>query len=339
VSCISLTIIELCKALKVHFMHLLKTSIFIFIAHLMVAVQAQLPEQKITREEYIEMYKEAAIEEMNAFGIPASIKLAQAILESGSGNSNLALNAYNHFGIKCHKGWIGLSYHMDDDEKNECFRKYNNSLESFKDHSIFLTTRDRYATLFQLDVKDYKAWAHGLKNAGYATNPRYPELLIGIIENNRLYEYDKYYQQSYAEIKRKELEEAAGMRKTTGKNEDFLPVSIGPSGRQIFENNGVKFIYASQGDSFHQIAKDFNIYSHQVFRNNDLKRKDNITEGQVIYLERKKNTNKAGGHIVAAGESLQSISQVYAIKLKKLARLNSLSTNAQLFPGQSIKLK
>jgi hypothetical protein len=305
----------------------------------MLAVQGQVPERKITREEYIEMYKEAAIEEMNAFGIPASIKLAQAILESGSGNSNLALKANNHFGIKCHKGWNGLSYHMDDDEKNECFRKYNNSMDSYKDHSIFLTTRDRYAPLFQLDVKDYKAWAHGLKNAGYATNPKYPDLLIGIIENSRLYEFDKYYQQSYAEIKKKEMEEAASRRKTTGKNEDFRPVSIGPSGRQVFENNGVKFIYANQGDSFNQIALDFNIYTHQVFRNNDLKKKDKIDEGQMIYLERKKKRHKTSVHLVIPGDNLHSISQDYAIRLKNLARYNNLATDAQLFPGQKIKLK
>ncbi|MFU8843610.1 MAG: glucosaminidase domain-containing protein [Bacteroidales bacterium] len=320
-------------------MHPLKGFLLVLFALIILTVPGQVPERKITREEYIEMYRVAAIEEMNAFGIPASIKLAQAILESGSGNSNLAQKANNHFGIKCHKGWNGLSYHMDDDEKNECFRQYNSPFDSYKDHSIFLTTRDRYAGLFQLDIKDYRSWAHGLKNAGYATNPKYPDLLIGIIENNRLYEYDHYYRRPYAELLKQERETADHMRKSTGRNEDFRPVSIGPAGRQVFENNGVKFIYANQGDTFHQIAQDFNIYTHQVYRNNELRRKDKIDEGQMIYLERKKKRHKAGVHQVIPGENLHSISQDYGIRLKNLARHNNLSADAQLFPGQKIRLK
>jgi hypothetical protein len=333
------TIIELCKALKIHFMHSLKKLHLIVMSLLIVPVLGQVPERKITREEYIEMYKEAAIEEMNAFGIPASIKLAQAILESGFGNSNLAQKANNHFGIKCHRGWNGLSYHMDDDEKNECFRKYTNPIDSYKDHSIFLTTRDRYASLFQLDISDYRSWAHGLKSAGYATNPRYPDLLIGIIENYQLHDYDKFYRKSYADVRKQDREAAARAGSTAGRNEDFRPVSIGPSGRQVFENNGVKFIYANQGDSFHQIAQDFNIYTHQVFRNNNMKRRESIDEGQVIYLERKKNKHKAGVHHVMPGDDLPAISQTYAIKLRRLVRYNNLAPDAQLFPGQKIKLK
>jgi LysM repeat protein len=320
-------------------MHPLKGILLVILALIVVTVPGQVPERKITREEYIEMYKVAAIEEMKAFGIPASIKLAQAILESGSGNSNLAQKANNHFGIKCHKGWNGLSYHMDDDEKNECFRQYNCPFDSYKDHSVFLTTRDRYAGLFQLDIYDYRSWAHGLKNAGYATNPKYPDLLIGIIENNRLYEYDQYYHRAYDELVNREREVIAETKKSTGKSEDFRPVNIGPAGRQVFENNGVKFIYAYRGDTFYQIAQDFNIYTHQVYRNNDLKRKDKIDEGQVIYLERKKKRHKTSVHLVSPGENLYTISQNYAVRLKNLARNNNLATDAQLFPGQKIRLK
>ena len=147
-------------------------------------------QHKISVEDYILNYKDVAIDKMRVYGIPASITLAQGILESGSGNSELARKANNHFGIKCHKDWKGKTFHMDDDAKNECFRKYKSPDESYRDHSLFLTTRDRYADLFELDITDYRGWARGLKKAGYATNPKYPQLLIKIIEENRLYEFD-----------------------------------------------------------------------------------------------------------------------------------------------------
>jgi len=147
-------------------------------------------QKKITVEEYIDKYQDLAISEMKKHRIPASIKMAQAILESGSGNSELAVKANNHFGIKCHKGWTGKTYHKDDDEKDECFRKYKSPEDSYRDHSHFLTSRDRYKSLFDLEITDYKGWAYGLKQAGYATNPRYPELLIRIIEVNGLTRLD-----------------------------------------------------------------------------------------------------------------------------------------------------
>ena len=148
-------------------------------------------QKKITVEEYISLYKDLAIEEMKQHHIPASITLAQGILESENGNSKLAIKANNHFGIKCHKEWSGKTFHQDDDKKNECFRKYAKPGDSYRDHSDFLSTRDRYNFLFDLDITDYKSWAYGLKKAGYATNPRYPELLIRIIEENELWKLDK----------------------------------------------------------------------------------------------------------------------------------------------------
>ena len=143
----------------------------------------------MTRQEYIEKYKDDAISEMHRSGVPASITLAQGILESGDGNSKMARVAKNHFGIKCHSDWKGKTFIQDDDTKNECFRKYKSVLDSYKDHSDFLKRR-RYAALFELKITDYKSWAKGLKKAGYATNPKYPQLLIGIIEANELYQYD-----------------------------------------------------------------------------------------------------------------------------------------------------
>lgn len=294
---------------------------------------AQLPSSKITKEEYIALYKEIAVQEMNAFHIPASITLAQGILESASGNSALARKANNHFGIKCHDGWNGKTMHMDDDARNECFRKYDDPYDSFKDHSIFLSTRDRYSFLFDLEITDYKGWAHGLKRAGYATNPKYPQLLIGIIEDYKLYRYDKPGNDLIA------VAESRSKYKKSKQKDDFRKITIGAAGRQIYENNGVKFIYARQGDDFYKIAQDFNIYTWQVYRYNDLKKKDRIDEGQMIYLERKKKSSSNEVHVVSPGETLFDISQQYGIRLRKLCKYNTLAKDAKLYPGQQIKLK
>ena len=164
--------------------------LFFFIALSFLAI-AQPAEYKLSPKEYIDRYKDDAIKEMLMHGVPASITLSQGMLESANGNSPLAVYANNHFGIKCHKGWTGLTFIQDDDAKNECFRKYASALESFSDHSAFLSGRSRYAFLFDLKKTDYRGWAKGLKKAGYATNPRYPELLIRLIERHNLSQYDK----------------------------------------------------------------------------------------------------------------------------------------------------
>lgn len=148
-----------------------------------------IPRKSISTQEYIQTYKELAVEDMQQYKIPASIKLAQAILESGSGSSTLAIKAKNHFGIKCNNGWRGNFYRYDDDAPNECFRKYETVQQSYHDHSEFLFNGPRYSGLFEFDITDYKAWAKGLKKAGYATNPRYDHLLIDIIERYVLFRY------------------------------------------------------------------------------------------------------------------------------------------------------
>ena len=165
----------------------------IFISFLITLFIGLIPEvqaQKMTTEAYIQKYKYIAIKEMFDYKIPASITLAQGILESGSGNSRLAREANNHFGIKCHNDWMGAKIYKDDDKKNECFRVYTSAEQSFRDHSLFLTTKNRYAFLFDYKTTNYKSWAKGLKKAGYATNPKYPKLLIGIIEDHNLNQYD-----------------------------------------------------------------------------------------------------------------------------------------------------
>src|ERR1035437_5343511 len=165
--------------------------IYCFLFLISSCIVAQPPKNRISKEEYIEKYREDAIKDMIRTKVPASITLGQAMLESDCGNSKLAKNANNHFGIKCHNGWNGGTYMMDDDAKNECFRKYKSVLDSYNDHSDFLKTRSRYAFLFDLKPTDYKGWAEGLKKAGYATSPSYPRDLIKIIEDNKLYELDK----------------------------------------------------------------------------------------------------------------------------------------------------
>ena len=157
---------------------------------LLVSVTVQVNGQQLTREQYIDMYKSIAVKHMHKYRIPASITLAQGCLESGDGNSVLARRANNHFGIKCHDDWNGRTYRHDDDKRRECFRKYDNAEESYADHAKFLTGRSRYSSLFDLKITDYKGWAHGLKAAGYATNPQYAKLLIDIIEEYQLYKYD-----------------------------------------------------------------------------------------------------------------------------------------------------
>jgi len=236
-------------------------------------IPGQLPDNKTTKEEYINLYKDIALEEMNMYGIPASITLAQGILESGHGNSNLAKKANNHFGIKCHKGWTGKTYHMDDDAEDECFRKYKNPYESFKDHSIFLSTRSRYEFLFDLEITDYQAWAKGLKKAGYATNPKYPQLLINIIEDYELHQYDLQYNKELATRYRPKVEKEVSTRYARADKEDFKAITIGAANREIFINNGVKFIYAKKNDTFSKIAEDFNIYTWQLYSYNDLSKK------------------------------------------------------------------
>lgn len=306
----------------------------VFIIHLFLVnlqIFAQNSGRQMTREEYVAAYKDMAIREMYEFGIPASIKLAQAILESGNGNSKLAREANNHFGIKCH-GWQGESIKVDDDAPQECFRKYDNPDQSYKDHSAFLTTRPRYASLFELETTDYKGWAHGLKQAGYATNPRYAELVIKIIDDLNLNQYDVPRSVILAGKKPgKEISESwqkAGNegKPTTGK-------------RQILTNNGRKYIISRKGDDFYNLAKEFNIYSYQIWKYNELKRSDKLAEGEMVYLEKKKAKASVPFHTFAKGENLRTISQVYGIRLNSLYKLNRMKTGQEPRVGQILWLQ
>ena len=228
--------------------------------------------QNLTREQYIKKYKDIAIRQMYRHNIPASIILAQACLESSDGNSTLAKKANNHFGIKCHDGWKGKKIRHDDDARNECFRKYKKVEDSFNDHSNFLCSRTRYASLFDLPLTDYKAWAHGLKKAGYATDPAYPSKLIKLIEDYRLYDYDTK-RKSHARSARKtealpkspnEIEQVEAM--THEQRQDFH-FSVA---REVYTRNGVPFVRTSEGDTYADIAAANNLFLKELLRFNDL---------------------------------------------------------------------
>lgn len=279
-------------------------------------------EKKMTRAQYIEKYKDYAIKEMERAGIPASITLAQGLLESGDGNSRLARNGNNHFGIKCHN-WKGGEIRHDDDEKNECFRKYNSAYESYRDHSDFLTSTSRYSFLFELDPTDYKGWAKGLKKAGYATSPVYAEALIKIIEENKLFLYDKGIN-----IPKKSSDKDKQIETTKGK-------------RETFENNRVKYIVVKEGETLESITRELGMLPWELNKYNDLPKNYNLTTGQSIYIQPKRNKAEAGKntHIVKEGETFYTISQMYAIKLSWLYKRNNMNESSVLQSGIELKLR
>ncbi len=319
------------------------TKTILFAAALFAA--AQLQAQKITRAEYLQRYKDIAIEHMERYGIPASIKMAQGMLESDNGNSRLAVEANNHFGIKCKKDWTGETISHDDDALGECFRRYASAEDSWNDHSEFLDKGQRYQFLFDLEPNDYKGWAEGLSKAGYATNPRYPEMLIKIIEDNELYLLDQGKQIPLVEIIAREEVQKTGpdyeLLTTEQVDADNYVISMyNHNGYEIYSNNGSRFVVAREGDDMAKISWLFGIPEKKLRRYNDLNTTQNISAGNMVYIQ-PKNTRSDSGvilHTVKAGDTLHSISQQFGIKMKKLAQLNGYGTNTQLLPGQQIKL-
>ncbi len=313
------------------------------ILFLFTALSFQLAAQRITRQEYIDQYKDAAIESMRTHGIPASITLAQGCLESGDGNSDLATKANNHFGIKCHKDWNGPTYYKKDDEVGKsCFRKYKNAEQSFKDHSDFLRYRDRYAFLFDLEITDYKGWCHGLKKAGYATAPDYAQKLIKIIEDYQLYRFDR-------EVTNK-----------ASKKKDYLPPSpsklqeimvLKPSkasslyrhsfSRTIYLKNNVPYILASNLDTYESIAHEYGLFKSELLAYNDLKKDETLVPGTIVYLQAKKNKapRHLEIHIVVEGDTYYDIAQRYGIKLKRLLKYNNAKAGDIIYPGDEIYLR
>jgi LysM repeat protein len=299
---------------------------------------------KMTREEYIAKYKDDAVRDMKKTGVPASITLAQALLESSDGNSPLAVEANNHFGVKC-ADWKGPTYIQDDDHKDECFRKYKNVLESYDDHSNFLRTRSRYAGLFENDITDYKSWARGLKKAGYATNPAYADRLIKIIEDNKLYELDRDNTYAAGE-KAAAYEPTASVQAKTVKHKPSvkytspMPDIVNPyDTHEVFKTNDIPYVIARSNDTYRKIADEFVMGAWQVFKYNDLNRNAGIKEGQKIYLKPKKRSGLTSTYTVKSGQTLHDISQEQGVKMKLLMKWNNLGENTSVQPGQKLVLK
>lgn len=283
-------------------------------------------QRRISTVEYIDRYKDIAIEKMNTYGIPASITLAQGILESGTGNSQLALKANNHFGIKCGRSWTGASVLHDDDATDECFRKYSSVEESYRDHSIFLRESPRYASLFELKSTDYEGWARGLKAAGYATNPKYADILIDLIGRYKLYEYD--------------VPQMAG---GVFGSKVFIGEGNAPTLREGLtwgRCNGVRYVVARQGDTYSSLSTKLRIPLTRLLRFNDLPQTQPLERGERVYIQRKKcKSDRQTRHVVRAGETSHSISQDFGITLRSLKAKNRSLKKSPPFVGATLKLK
>jgi len=272
------------------------------------------------QQKYIQRYSSLAVSEMERTGVPASITLAQGILESASGMSALAREANNHFGIKCHNDWKGGRYVQDDDKPGECFRVYSKVEDSFKDHSDFLRYRDRYKFLFELSPGDYKGWARGLSKAGYATDPAYPQKLIGIVEDYDLTRFDgsaPSLPETPLELERKS--------EVPLDSEELVSYSLR---RQEFSRNGVPFVYAVKGDTFAYLAKAYGLFTKEILRFNDLSADRPLTPGEPVYLAAKKKNSARGldKYVVeGASESLWAISQRFGVRLESLVKYNNVT--------------
>jgi hypothetical protein len=297
-------------------------------------------------ESYIENFKDLAISEMHRTGVPASITLAQGIIESDMGGSRLATEANNHFGIKCHDDWTGPVVRHSDNKRNECFRKYRKPEESYKDHSDFLRSESRYKSLFSLDISDYKGWARGLKRAGYATNPDYANLLIRKIEEYNLSRFDSGITISERAVSKidtvpeKQVERVAiTSEKNFGNASDNKSVSVVRS--RVMEKNRIQYIIVREGDTPESLEKEFQLLRWELTRYNELQPGFKCIPGQILYLQPKREKADFGNdfHIVSEGETMYAISQIYGIKLKSLLNMNRMSEGQRPVVGQKIWLR
>jgi len=300
----------------------------------------------MTPEQYIEKYKLIAIQERFEYGVPAAITLAQGILESGVGNGKLAREANNHFGIKCHSEWTGKRIYKDDDAKDECFRVYEKAEDSYRDHSLFLAKKSRYEFLFKYKITNYKSWAKGLKKAGYATNPKYPKLLIDLVERYDLAQYDK--------IGEKEFEKmlvVAGVAtqipitKNTEDTKRTVTATVAVTKKStkvdhsILYHNNIKSIIVHDGESITDIANIYDIYPSQLYKYNDMKKGTPLSTGMRLYLQPKHRKGNVKYHLVRKGESLWLISQQHGIKMKWLKKRNHITKASDFKVGQKLYLR
>jgi LysM repeat protein len=298
--------------------------------------------------DYIVRYKDLAISEMLRTGIPASITLAQGMIESDFGRSRLAREGNNHFGIKCHNNWKGSTITHHDDKRNECFRKYGKPEESYYDHSDFLTSTSRYSSLFELGETDYKGWAKGLKKAGYATNPDYANMLIRKIEENELWRLDLESKNSVKSVSGPDTinkiptSSAAGNSTSdTVKKQVSDSIVVPARVSRIRENNRIQYIIVSENDTRTSLEKDFNLLKWELPKYNELESDFIIVPGQILYLQPKRDKAEAGKdvHTAVRGDSMYSISQKYGIKLKKLYEMNRINEGDEPKEGDRVWLR
>ena len=279
-----------------------------------------------TYQLYINQYKDLAIREMLQYRIPASITLAQAVFESGAGRSRLAMLGNNHFGIKCHD-WTGRTIAEDDDALGECFRAYDHPLQSFEDHSKFLVNSSRYRRLFSLSMEDYRGWAHGLKACGYATNPRYANKLIELIELYKLYVYDGATSYDHAMV------EYSGNQTVVNQAKPLHPIAI-------FNKN--YYIRARRGDTFKLIGEEIGVSYRKIAKYNERDKDDTLTEGEIIFLKKKRKKApkafKNRPHVVKDGESLYIIAQIYGMRLSSLYKLNDFTPDHTIHVGDVVRV-
>jgi LysM repeat protein len=309
--------------------------VFLFLAAATTAGQT-LAQSKATIIAYIEKYKDIAIVEMQRTGVPASITLAQGIHETGAGTSNLVLKSNNHFGIKCKTEWDGEKVYHDDDARGECFRKYSDPTISYRDHSDFLKTRSHYASLFKLDPTDYEAWSFGLKKAGYATNPKYAQVLIKLIRDYNLQDY------TLIAMGRKQRDaNTPGWAKNTEivtETEAVVASSkrIYPEG--VFKINDTKVIFIPKGISYLKVATENDISLARLLDFNDMKDGDVTPNDGLLYLQRKRKNGANETHVVATGETLYDIAQSEGIRLESLLQYNFLTPGVQVEAGEKLYL-
>ena len=274
------------------------------------------------QENYIATYSGIAVREMQRTGVPASITLAQGMLESRYGLSSMATDGNNHFGIKCHRDWKGKKMYYDDDAPHECFRVYRSAEESFRDHSDFLRYWDRYKPLFELDPTDYKGWAKGLKKAGYATDPAYAAKLIKIIEEYGLNRFDTGSEGTAVVVPETPMSiEKQTVKKVASGEKYTFSVS-----RQLYQRNGVRFVYSQPGESWESIAAAFNLFPKEILRFNDLTASVPLQRGTVVYLQKKKRYAASGMemYVFSEGENLRDVCQRFAVQQKNIVKLNGL---------------
>lgn len=300
--------------------------------------------KKLSTKDYVNLYAEIAVHEMNYSGIPASITLAQGILESGNGNSSLARKSNNHFGIKCHKSWEGERVYHDDDRPNECFRKYDNPEDSYKDHTDFLMRNARYQPLFNYGVHEYEEWAKGLKKAGYATAPDYAEKLISLIDRYELYQYSNNYVSKH----RRPVITQHTKPKVVTKSQPK------PKVLSIKKSEGVRYVVVEKGDTFYNISKRSGVSITKIRQYNS-SFNDSLAIGQKVYLDfpkpiKKKLTKpqstkptpiskpKIYTYKVKAGDTLYSIARRYKVSVNDLKKLNGLSNGKVIRVGQNLKI-